>query len=204
MRTDDMAAFDEAFRRANEMIRTRSQELLSSVGDNLRASVENGSLLLGVDRGYSRQFLTEVNGDRVLEVTGADLRSAIRLTRTLHLIELPCLLAVIVLSFWAWGWYGLLAIPGAYLLFTLGVRSNLTRDGGFSIALAILAGIVVLFSQTDAVFYWALSLATVGIVQRLRYSVPNRAVRKAAMSSPEFTRIAIDAGVVILKSPEDH
>jgi hypothetical protein len=194
--------FQETMARVNEEFQRQSRAIVTEAGEQLPALVESGQVLLGIDRGDSRQLLMQLDGNALLAKMDVDLRSEIRLTKFLHLVEVPLLLALVVLSFVAWRWWGLLSIPVALGIFFWGPKSNLTGRGSFSYLLVLGFGTCALFAKTDPVFLWAVVGACLGVVQRARYSIPNRAVRRAALTSPAFLDLAIGANVAILKYPE--
>lgn len=201
-----MSDFDKVERlmaRGYELAQERSRQIAAETGEALPQLVESGKVLLGIDRGHSRQLLTEVDSTAVLRETGVDLRSAMKWTRLLHLVVFPLYLAFVAFSFIAGGWWGLVSIPAVLVMFMGASRSNLLGGGWFSILLAVGFGVVVLMAETDAVFWWALSGTLIGVLERLRYAVPNRVCRQAALQSRRFLDLAITCNVAILKYPND-
>jgi hypothetical protein len=187
--------------RANELAKEESLALLHQSGNQMPALVASNRLLLGVDRSYARDMLTRIDGQKLLAATRVDIRSSIRVTQAAAVLLFPCLLALVGLSFWAFGWWGFLAIPAAFFMFQFGANSNM-KGGWFSIWLAMAFGAIAIQAPNDPVFYWSVSGAFFAISQRLIYTVPTKTVRRAALESLEFAELAIGAYAVVLKRPE--
>lgn len=190
-----------ALARATELAREESLALLDDAGDELPRLVASNQLLLGVDRSYARDLLTRIDAQKVYSATRVDIRSAVRVTKVAAVLVLPLLLCFIALSFWAFGWWGIAAIPGAFLMFQFCVNSNM-RGGWLSIWLALAFGAVAVQAPAAPLRYWALAGALFAVAHRLIYTIPTPAVRRAALESPHFAEVAIDANAVILKKPD--
>lgn len=190
----------ESFARADQMIHDESLRLLRQAGSDLRSLVASDRLQLGVDRPRARQMLDKVDIAKVMAATGVEIRSEARVGTLLYLLSAWAVIVWIGLSFWAFGWWGIAAIPAAAILLFFCEKSNRT-GGAFSILLAIAFGIIALLTGTDPLFYWALMGALFTAGMRYSYVVATRVVRRAALESPEFAVLAIEWGAVVIRDP---
>ena len=192
----------ELLRQAEEAAARRSLEILSKHGPTFGDDVASGVILLGIDRANARQFLVEADAGKVLELTGVDLATQISTTRLLNHTDVLAFLALLVLTVVVFGWVGLLGIPVLIWLQMLGVKGNVTGNGGFSLLLAIGFALSFLQAASVAQVLWSGAGTVFALAQRLRYAYPNSALRNTALDFPGIRELLVEAKVLVLKTAE--
>ncbi len=101
--------------RAEEVLARRSHELREKHTSTFAEDVENGVILVGIDKSNGRQFMSEANGTKVFNLTGADLTRHIAAVKLFHHLHVLSFLLLMVLTVVLLRWWALLGIPALVL-----------------------------------------------------------------------------------------
>jgi hypothetical protein len=197
------AALQEAF----ELSRAESRQLLGDVGQRIPEQVRSGALLLGVDRGSARHFLSDPRSDDIGRQFGVSLKSSRLIMNTLMLLEPLCGLGLIVLSFHLLGWWGVVALVALPLViwaswksaFVVRSRGSLPKALGGAF---LFYGLYAIWERLAAPHLVAALLGFIlfGAVVA-KYAYPTWRIRRLVTERWELCPTLIESDVVVLRRP---
>lgn len=214
MTTPEIESVMADFREAMAISRVASHRLLDQVGPRLSEELRTGKLLLGVDRGYARQFLSNSESAVLGREHGVGLHQArmvmnmLAIMNMLAMMELFSIFALILLAFSLLGWWGLAVLVLLPFLVWWSWRSAQVPRyrNRFPVLLAIASlgyGAYTIYERYPALDLLA---ALVGFVLFAtiiaKYAYPTSCIRRLVLDHPQLRRALIDADVIVLCRPD--
>lgn len=197
------AALQEAF----ALSRAESLQLLGEVGQRFPEQVRSGALLLGVDRGFARQFLSDPRSEGIGRHFGVSLKSSRLIMNALMLLEPLCGLGLIVLAFRLFGSWGVVLLVVLPLVIWASWKSaHIPRYRGRlpkALAVAFLSyGVYGIWERLAAPHLIAALLGFIlfGAVVA-KYAYPTWRIRRLVTARPELCPTLIESDVVVLRRP---
>jgi hypothetical protein len=197
------AALQEAF----ALSRAESHQLLDQVGQCFADEVRVGRLLLGVDRGFARKFLTDPRSEAISRRFGASLCPPRTIMNAVMILEPLCGLGLMVLAFSLLGWWGLaVLVLLPFVIWRSWQNSLIVRHRARLpkvLTIAFLSyGMYALWEQLPAQHLAAALLGCILFGAAVaKYAYPTWRIRRLVNEHPELCSTLIDADVVVLRRP---
>lgn len=203
----DTARIKAALQEAFALNRAESHQLLDQVGQRFADEVRNGTLLLGVDRGFARKFLSDPQSEAIGLRFGASLRPPRMVMNALMVLEPLCGFGLIVLAFRLLGWWGLaVLVLLPFVILRSWQSAHIPRCRGRLprvLAIAFLSyGVYVIWERLPALHLVAALLGCVLFSAAVaKYAYPTWRIRRLVAEHPKLCRALVDADVVVLRRP---
>jgi hypothetical protein len=170
---------------------------------NIVKQAERGEILVGVEPALARKFFTDTSHKTIQQEIGEALYIERFSVKAVWVLEFISLLAAIITSVFALGWYSAIAIPLMIIgLFMLGGMASMGKQRmGGALSLVIICSILayVFREKGTSLTLWLVLLPTPYFFARLTYKLATVFLRALSLRNERAFNLLRDKAIFLKK-----
>ncbi|MDQ7839183.1 MAG: hypothetical protein RDU59_11915 [Thermodesulfobacteriota bacterium] len=164
---------------------------------------ERGEILIGIEPALARKFFTDTEHKAIQQEIGEALFIERFFVKAVWLLEFISLLAGVVASIFALGWYSAIAIPVMIVgVFILGGKASMgTQKIGGAVFLVIFCFFLAFYfrEKGPALFLWLVLLPMPYFFARLTYKLATFFLRALSLRNEKVFNLLYDKAIFLKK-----